>query len=83
MGLVKFFFNELMAKNKRNPLLPDIVETSIQFKQWIPQASRIRIEPGRHHPFDFAVYKVEWNGHNIEFKCKLTDGELLYNMTFI
>lgn len=83
IGVGKVFFNELMAKNKRNPLLPDIVEASIHFKQWIPQATRTSIETGRHHNFDFAVYRVTWNGYNIEFKCKLTDGELLYNMTFI
>ena len=83
IGVGKVFFNELMAKNKRNPLLPDIVEASIHFKQWIAQATRVRIEPGRHHSFDFSVYHVSWNGYNIEFKCKLTDGELLYNMTFI
>ncbi|MBR3830065.1 MAG: hypothetical protein IKJ52_02315 [Muribaculaceae bacterium] len=83
IGIGIVFFNELMAKNKRIPLLPDIVEASIHFKQWIAQATRVRIEPGRHHSFDFSVYHVSWNGYNVEFKCKLTDGELLYNMTFI
>ena len=83
IGVGKVFFNELLAKNKRNPLLPDIVEASIHFKQWIAQATRVRIESGRHHSFDFAVYHATWNGYNVEFKCKLTDGELLYNMTFI
>lgn len=83
IGVGKMFFNELLAKNKRNPLLPDIVEASIHFKQWIAQATRVRIESGRHHSFDFAVYHATWNGYNVEFKCKLTDGELLYNMTFI
>lgn len=83
IGVGKKFFNEMMAKNKRNPELPDIVEASMNFREWIPQANRVRTEEGRHHDFGFSVYHVEWNGHTIEFKCKITDGELLYNMTFI
>lgn len=83
IGVGKAFFSEMMHKNKRNPQLPDIVEASMHFKEWIPQATRIAVESGRHHPFDFSVYRVNWNGRDIEFKCKLTDGELLYNMTFI
>jgi SPP1 gp7 family putative phage head morphogenesis protein len=83
IGVGKVFFSEMMHKNKRNPLLPDIVEASMHFREWVSQATRITVESGIHHPFDFSVYRVTWNGKNIEFKCKLTDGELLYNMTFI
>ena len=83
IGVGKGFFNEMIHKNKRNQLLPEIVEAAIHFKQWIPLASKPILEAGKHHAFDFHVYRVVWNGYNIEFKCKLTDGELLYNMTFI
>lgn len=83
IGIGKVFFSEMMHKNKRNPRLPDIVEASMHFREWVSQATRITVESGIHHPFDFSVYRVNWNGRDIEFKCKLTDGELLYNMTFI
>lgn len=83
IGVGKVFFSEMMHKNKRNRQLPDIVAAAILFKEWIPQATKIAVESGKHHPFDFSVYRVNWNGKTIEFKCKLTDGELIYNMTFI
>ena len=79
----KTFFSEICAKNKRNPLLPDVVEASMYFKKWIPQAIRIYTEKGRHHPCDFSVYETTWNGVKIQFKCKMTDGEIIYNMEFI
>ena len=83
IGVGKTFFSEMMAKNKRNSELPDIVEASMNFREWIPLANRVSIEEGIHHNFRFSVYHARWNGHDIEFKCKMTDGELLYNMTFI
>lgn len=73
----------MMSKNKRNPKLPDIIEASMKFREWIPMATKIRTEEGRHHDFKFSVYHATWNEYTIEFKCKITDGELLYNMTFI
>ena len=83
IGVGKVFFSEMMHKNKRNPQLPDIVEAAMHFKEWIPISSRVDIEDGKHHAFDFSVYRVDWNGWTIEFKCKQTDGELMYNMRFI
>lgn len=83
IGVGKKFFNEMMSKNKRNPKLPDIIEASMKFREWIPMATKIRTEEGRHHDFKFSVYHATWNEYTIEFKCKITDGELLYNMTFI
>ena len=79
----KVFFSEMMHKNKRNPQLPDLVKAAMHFKEWIPISSIVNIEEGKHHAFNFSVYRVVWNGWTIEFKCKLTDGELLYNMRFI
>ena len=79
----KVFFSEMMHKNKRNPQLPDLVEAAMHFKEWIPISSIINIEEGKHHAFNFSVYRVVWNWWTIEFKYKLTDGELLYNMRFI
>ena len=51
--------------------------------KWIPEATRIRTEAGIHHSCDFSVYQVTYQGQTIEFKCKITDGELLYMMKFI
>ena len=79
----KVFFSEMMHKNKRNPQLPDLVEAAMHFKEWIPISSIVNIEEGKHHAFNFSVYRVVWNWWTIEFKYKLTDGELLYNMRFI
>lgn len=83
IGVNKGFFNEMIAKNKRNSLLPEIAEASTHFKEWIPQATYMGTEAGRDHAYRFSVYQVRWNGYNIKFKCKLTDGELIYNMTFV
>ena len=79
----KVFLSEMMHKNKRNPQLPDHVEATMHFKEWIHISSIVNIEEGKHHAFNFSVYRVVWNGWTIEFKCKLTDGELLYNMRFV
>lgn len=84
IGVGKTFFTEMMHKNKNNKELPDVVEAATLFKEWIPNAvCKPDLEPGRDHDFKFSVYTVEWNGRNIEFKCKITDGELIYNMRFI
>ncbi|MCD8288563.1 MAG: hypothetical protein LUC26_01435 [Prevotella sp.] len=76
------FFTEMAHKNKNNPQLPEIIEASTHFKEWIPLAKITGTEKGNHHSFNFSAYKANWNGYNILFKCKMTDGELLYNMTF-
>ncbi len=83
IGVGKKFFAETMHKNKRNVELADIAEVATKFKEWVPNAVQIRTEPGEHHDFEFSVYTVVFNGRTIEFKCKITDGELLYNMRFI
>lgn len=86
IGVGNKFFTETAHKNKRNPDLAHILKTATEFKKWLPNARRIpdnAIEPGRDHAFSFSVYTVEYQGRTIEFKCKLTDGELIYNMRFI
>lgn len=86
IGVGNKFFTETAHKNKRNPDLAHILKSATEFRNWLPNARRIAgnaIEPGRHHAFSFSVYTVEYQGRTIEFKCKLTDGELIYNMRFI
>lgn len=86
IGVGNKFFTETAHKNKRNPDLAHILKIATEFRNWLPNARRIAgnaIETGRHHAFSFSVYTVEYQGRTIEFKCKLTDGELIYNMRFI
>lgn len=86
IGVGNKFFTETAHKNKRNPELAHILKTATEFRNWLPCARRIpenAIEPGMHHAFSYSVYTVEYQGRTIEFKCKMTDGELIYNMRFI
>ena len=49
----------------------------------MPKAEFVRTEPGRHHSYPFNVYQVEYKGHRIEFKTKITDAEYLYTMRLL
>ena len=83
IGVGKAFFTETAAKAKRDPNIVHLLRTATDFSKWIPDATFDRTETGRHHSYDFNVYKVTYQGQTIEFKCKVTDGELLYMMKFI
>lgn len=83
IGVGKVFFTETAAKSKRNPDVVHVLRTATDFSKWIPKATRVRTEAGLHHSCDFSVYQVTYQGQTIEFKCKITDGELLYMMKFI
>ena len=83
IGVGKVFFTETAAKSKRDPDVVHVLKTATDFSKWIPEATRIRTEAGIHHSCDFSVYQVTYQGQTIEFKCKITDGELLYMMKFI
>ena len=83
IGVGKKFFTETAAKGVHDPDLVHLLKTATEFKEWVPQATLVRTEQGRHHNYMFSVYRVAWQGQNIEFKCKMTDGELLYMMKFI
>lgn len=83
IGVGKTFFTETAAKAKRDPNIVHLLRTATDFSRWIPDAILDRTEAGRHHNYDFNVYKVTYQGQTIEFKCKVTDGELLYMMKFV
>lgn len=83
IGVGKAFFTETAAKAKRDPNIVHLLRTATDFSRWIPDAILDRTEAGRHHNYDFNVYKVTYQGQTIEFKCKVTDGELLYMMKFV
>lgn len=83
IGVGKKFFTETAAKARNNPDVVHILKTTTEFKEWLPQATLVRTEPGRHHNCMFSVYHAVYQEQTIEFKCKMTDGELLYVMKFI
>ena len=79
----KKFFSETAAKSKDDPYVIHLLKTATEFHKWMPDAKLVRMEQGRHHKCMFSVYHVTYQGQNIEFKCKVTDGELAYIMKFI
>lgn len=79
----KKFFKETAAKGKRDPELAHLLKTATEFQEWLPMATYDREEDGIDHDFKFSVYKVNYRGQNIEFKCKLTQGEILYTMRLL
>ena len=83
VGVGKKFFTETASKAIHDPDVVHILKTATEFKEWLPQATLVRTEPGRHHNCMFSVYHTVYQEQTIEFKCKMTDGELLYVMKFI
>ena len=79
----KKFFNETAAKNIRNPELVHVLKLATEFQKWVPEATRVRVENGIDHNYQFSVYTVVYQGQTIEFKCKLTNAEILYTMRII
>lgn len=76
----KKFLTESYSKNIRNARLTETIQTAFKVKEWLPKGTFLRKEPGKHHDCFFNVYQVEYDGKKIEFKTKLTDGEILYTM---
>lgn len=79
----KKFFTETAAKAIHDPEVTHVLKTATEFEKWLPHAIRTKIEKGRHHAFSFSVYQVKYKEQIIEFKCKMTDGEILYMMKFL
>lgn len=48
-----------------------------------PTKAEWKIEPGRHHAFDFVVFKTFHNNQKIEFKAKSTEGLIVYMMRLL
>ena len=59
------------------------MEVATHVNNWIRDADQIRIEPGRHHDFNFDVFKATYNNQEIEFKAKETEGLIVYMMRLI
>ena len=79
----KKFFTETAANNKPNRNLVHVLKCATEFEEWIPNAHLVRHEDGYDHDFGFSVFQVVHDGELIEFKCKMTQGEILYTMRII
>lgn len=79
----KKFLTETYSKNINNSHLPDTIQVALNIKDWLPNGKFVRKEQGKHHDCFFNVYQAEYNGKKIEFKTKLTDGEILYTMRLL
>lgn len=79
----KKFLTESLAKNINNARLTETIQVAMDVKEWLPKGKFVRKEPGKHHDCFFNVYQAEHNGKKIEFKTKLTDGEILYTMRLL
>lgn len=79
----KKFFTETYSKCKNSRRVAETMEVATRINEWIRDAEQIRIEPGRHHAFDFVVFKTVYNNQEIEFKAKSTEGLIVYMMRLL
>ena len=79
----KKFFTETYSKCKNSRRVAETMEIATRVNEWIRDAEQIRIEPGRHHAFDFVVFKTVYNNQEIEFKAKSTEGLIVYMMRLL
>lgn len=79
----KKFFTETYSKCKNSRRVAETMEVATHINEWIRDAEQIRIEPGRHHAFDFVVFKTVYNNQEIEFKAKSTEGLIVYMMRLL
>ena len=79
----KKFFTETYSKCKNGRHVAETMETATHIGEWITKATHQGTEPGRHHDFNFEVFTVSYQGKNIEFKAKCTDGLIVYLMRLL
>jgi hypothetical protein len=74
------FFGETYAKNKYNPRLAETMELSTLITEWLPSARYIGLENGRDHNCTFKVFETTYNGVKIEFKVRVSEGNIIHTM---
>ena len=79
----KKFFTETFSKCKNSRRVAATMEIATHINEWVKDALHIATEPGRHHDFNFEVFRAKYNGHEIEFKAKVTEGLIVYLMKLI
>lgn len=83
LNVRKDFFSETFAKNMRNRQLVETMELAMKFEEWIPNATYVGPEAGRHHPYPFHVYNAQYNGVDIKFIVKGNGTDNVYMMRII
>ncbi len=79
----KKFFTETYSKCKGSRRVAETMEMATHIDEWVKNALHFGTEPGRHHNYDFEVFRVNHNGQDIEFKAKVTEGLIVYIMRLI
>lgn len=79
----KKFFNETFSKCKNSRKVARTMEIATHIEEWIKDAIHTDTEAGKHHNFDFEVFRTNYKGEEIEFKAKVTDGLIVYLMKLI
>ena len=79
----KKFFTETFSKCKNRRRVAATMEIATHINEWVKDALHIATEPGRHHDFNFEVFRTKYNGLEIEFKAKMTEGLIVYLMKLI
>lgn len=79
----KKFFNETFSKCKNSRRVAKTMEIATHIDEWIKDAIHVDTEPGKHHKFDFEVFRSNYNGQEIEFKAKVTEGLIVYLMRLL
>ena len=79
----KKFFTETYSKCKNSRRVAETMEMATHLGEWIPNATHEGTEDGRHHKFNFEVFKANFRGKDIEFKAKCTDGLIVYLMRIL
>lgn len=79
----KRFFSETFAKNVRHGHIAEIMDLATKVDLWLPNASLVGIERGNHHPCNFLVYEVLYNGKKIQCKVKSQSEKIVYTMRIV
>ena len=79
----KKFFTETYSKCKNSRRVAETMEMATHIGEWITDAIHHDTEDGRHHDFNFEVFRTSFRGKDIEFKAKCTDGLIVYLMKIL
>jgi hypothetical protein len=74
------FFGETFAKNKQNERLAETMELATLISEWLPSARYVGLEKGRDHNCQFKVFEATYNGTKIEFKVRVSEGNIIHTM---
>lgn len=79
----KRFFSETFAKNARHSRLAETMDLSTKINLWLPTASMVGVETGKHHACNFLVYEASYEGVTIQCKVKDQSEKIVYTMRII